>query len=84
MLDSLTLSNLPFNGNTPNLSRPVFYIPTNANYFALSPSVIIKEQNSEFLVPASLASSNLCIPKSLFFFYPVNYLASYCYYLALA
>jgi len=59
---SLTFNNLPRSGNTPYLSLPTTPRPDTANVLAESPSVRINVQSSEFLVPASLASSNLGTP----------------------
>jgi hypothetical protein len=49
--------------------------PATARVLAESPSVRIKVQPLEFLVPASLASSSLAIPRSLFVFLPVDWLS---------
>ena len=81
---SLTFKILPLNGNTPYLSLPTTSIPDIANDFAESPSVIIRMQFSAFLVPASLASSNLGIPKSRHYFFDVKVLAILAYSLAFA
>jgi hypothetical protein len=59
---SLTFNNLPRSGNTPYLSLPTTPRPDTANVLAESPSVRINVQSSEFLVPASLASSNFGTP----------------------
>lgn len=62
---SRVFNNFPRNGNTPYLSRPTTESPETASALAESPSVKIKVQSLEFLVPASLASSSLGIPLSL-------------------
>ena len=59
---SKTLSNLPFKGNIPYFSLPTTLRPAIAIDLAESPSVKINIQSSDFLVPASIASSNLGIP----------------------
>lgn len=46
-----------------------------ASDLAESPSVIINVHYSAYLVPASLASSNLGIPSNLLFLVPVNFFA---------
>jgi hypothetical protein len=71
IVQSLTFKNLPFKGNTPNLSLPTTWIPLIASDLAESPSVKIKVQYSDSLVPASLASSSFGIPRSFSFFFPV-------------
>ena len=66
LLASLTLSNFPFNGKTPNLSLALILdTPATARDLAESPSVRINVHKEEFLVPAKLASSNLGKPKIL-------------------
>jgi hypothetical protein len=52
--------------------------------FALSPSVSIKVQNSEFFFPASLASSSFSIPLIFADFVPFNYLFNLAFYFAFA
>lgn len=59
---SRTLRTFPFRGNTPYLSLPTTPKPATARDLAESPSVRISVQSREFLVPASLASSNFGIP----------------------
>lgn len=59
---SRTLRTFPFRGNTPYLSLPTTPKPATARDLAESPSVRIRVQSREFLVPASLASSNFGIP----------------------
>lgn len=68
---SRTLRSLPRSGYTPYLSRPTTPKPATAKVLAESPSVKIKVQSNEFLVPASLASSNLAMPFNLLVFLPV-------------
>lgn len=67
---SLTFKSLPRKGNTPYLSRPTTDKPETANAFALSPSVNINTQCSDFAVPASLASYNFGTSINLTFFPP--------------
>lgn len=74
---SLTFNNLPLKGKTPNLSLPTISIPAIANDLAESPSVSISVQRSAYLVPASLASSNLSIPNNLYYFFADNYFDNY-------
>ena len=50
-VESRTFSILPFNGKTPNLSRPTTSIPLIANALAESPSVKINVQLSALRVP---------------------------------
>jgi hypothetical protein len=59
-------------------------MPAIAKLFALSPYVKIKVHFYEFLVPASLASSNFGIPTNLDFFCPPVIFASLLNYFALA
>jgi len=62
---SRTFSTFPRNGKTPYRSRPTTPSPAVARVLAESPSVRIRVQCIEFFVPASLASSNFGIPRSL-------------------
>lgn len=55
-----------------------------ANALAESPSVKINVQFIDFLVPASFASSNLSIPRILYFLTPFNLFAKEAFSLALA
>jgi len=59
---SRTFNSLPFNGNTPYLSRPTTLRPAIAKALAESPSVTISVQSLEFFVPALFASSSFGIP----------------------
>ena len=63
-----TLSNLPFNGNTPNSSRPSTDNPEIANVFADNPSVNINVHSFPFDVPASIASSKYGMYNRFVFF----------------
>lgn len=81
---SRTFSNLPLNGNIPYLSLPTTSIPDMANDLAESPSVKINVHNSEFLLPASLASSNFSIPCNLDCLFPFRCLLNLASYFALA
>mmetsp|Transcript_43036 Transcript_43036/g.77214 ORF Transcript_43036/g.77214 Transcript_43036/m.77214 type:complete len:204 (-) Transcript_43036:1565-2176(-) len=65
-VSSLTFRNFPRRGNTPKRSRPTTPRPATAKAFAESPSVRISVHSPPFLVPASLASSSLGIPKMRF------------------
>lgn len=47
----------------PYLSRPIEAIPDTAIVLAESPSVNMRVHSNDLPVPASLASSNLGIPK---------------------
>lgn len=49
----------------PYLSLPTAAIPDTAIVLAESPSVNIKVHSNDLFVPASLASSNLGIPKKI-------------------
>mmetsp|Transcript_9905 Transcript_9905/g.27631 ORF Transcript_9905/g.27631 Transcript_9905/m.27631 type:complete len:218 (+) Transcript_9905:2931-3584(+) len=66
---SLTFSTLPLSGKTPYLSRPTTLRPATARDLAESPSVKINVQSCEFLPPASLASSNFGMPRTLVTFF---------------
>ena len=54
LLASLIFNNLPFSGNTPNVSLPFLIAdkPLIAIVFAESPSVKIKLQSADLDVPA--------------------------------
>jgi len=85
LLASLTFSNLPFKGKTPNLSRPTISIPARAKLLAESPSVRIIVHYAALAVPASLASSSFGIPINFYFFLPgPRVLANFASSLALA
>mmetsp|Transcript_128760 Transcript_128760/g.400609 ORF Transcript_128760/g.400609 Transcript_128760/m.400609 type:complete len:224 (-) Transcript_128760:899-1570(-) len=63
---SRTFSNLPRNGKTPYLSRPMTASPATAKLLALSPSVRMSVHSCANLPPASFASSSLGMPKMRF------------------
>ena len=73
---SLTFKSFPRSGKTPYRSRPTTDKPLTASAFAESPSVKINVQCSEFLPPASLASSSLGIPVRRVFFAPSCFFSS--------
>ncbi|ABT15838.1 hypothetical protein FR483_n553L [Paramecium bursaria Chlorella virus FR483] len=73
---SRTLSSLPRRGKIPYLSRPTTARPAVASVAAESPSVRMRVQRPEFLVPAHAASVSFLMPVRRVFLTPSVFLRS--------